>query len=141
MRFIILGKPIAWARPRLRINKFWDSQKKNKLDYSLILESQRTTKEVLMGPLSLTIEFHMPIPSSIPKTKQQGMDGMIHTSRPDLDNMIKFVADACNQILYNDDAQIAFIQAKKVYSLEPKTIIELKPLTLGVSSEKNNLSL
>lgn len=36
--------------------------------------------------------------------------------KPDMDNIVKVVADALNGVAYHDDVQIALVQAKKCYS-------------------------
>lgn len=36
--------------------------------------------------------------------------------KPDMDNIVKVVADALNGVAYHDDTQIALVQAKKCYS-------------------------
>ena len=37
--------------------------------------------------------------------------------KPDIDNIVKVVADALNGVAYHDDTQIVMVVAKKVYSL------------------------
>lgn len=36
--------------------------------------------------------------------------------KPDMDNIVKVVADALNGVAYNDDTQIVLVSAKKAYS-------------------------
>ena len=36
--------------------------------------------------------------------------------KPDVDNIVKVVADALNGVAYHDDTQIALVVAKKAYS-------------------------
>lgn len=36
--------------------------------------------------------------------------------KPDIDNIVKVVADALNGVAYHDDTQIIMVVAKKVYS-------------------------
>jgi len=43
-----------------------------------------------------------------------------HTKKPDLDNLIKLIKDACNKIIWKDDAQVVSIFAEKVYSETPR---------------------
>lgn len=38
-----------------------------------------------------------------------------HTSKPDLDNLTKALKDALNGVIYVDDSQICFLDAKKHY--------------------------
>lgn len=38
--------------------------------------------------------------------------------KPDMDNIVKVVADALNGVAYHDDTQIALLSASKIYSDE-----------------------
>lgn len=70
------------------------------------------------GPLAVEVDFIMPVPESwSKKKKQQAYDGDLwHTSRPDVDNLLKLVLDAANGVLWVDDAQIASLGASKSYA-------------------------
>ena len=50
---------------------------------------------------------------------------IIHTKKPDIDNLIKFVLDALSgqNGFFLDDNLIESIYAKKIYSDNPKTMI------------------
>jgi len=45
-----------------------------------------------------------------------------HTSHPDLDNLVKTVCDALNNIAYLDDKQIVHLTAQKEYWARPSSI-------------------
>jgi Holliday junction resolvase RusA-like endonuclease len=70
------------------------------------------------------ITFYMPMPASWSKKKKADMDGQPHKSKPDLDNILKALFDA----LYEDDAHIWYVTAKKIWSYDGK--IEITPLTV-----------
>ena len=67
----------------------------------------------------------MPIPKSLSKVKKDALKGKPHYLRPDIDNLIKFILDSANGILYLDDAQIYTINAHKIYDEHPRTEIEI----------------
>ena len=48
---------------------------------------------------------------------------IIHTSKPDIDNLAKFYLDCLNGIAWEDDKQIIGLSAAKEYSTEPMTSI------------------
>lgn len=48
--------------------------------------------------------------------------------KPDIDNYFKAVTDAVNGVLYKDDGQIAVSICRKVYSLNPRTELEINQL-------------
>ena len=119
--FIIPGKPIPLARPRLGKNTTYDSQKKHKLLAGINLKCQMRSQIPPKCPLSIEIAFFMPIPSHISKKKKQLLEGQPHHKKPDIDNLIKFVLDVANGILFIDDSVICKIVARKVYSNQPRT--------------------
>ena len=69
-------------------------------------------------PVTLRIVARfLPPKSKSNKVKQQMIDGEIFPlKKPDMDNIVKVVADALNGVAYHDDTQIALVIAKKVYS-------------------------
>lgn len=66
--------------------------------------------------LQITAKF-LPPKSTSKRKREQMLSGVIlPLKKPDMDNIVKVVADALNGAAYHDDTQIAFIQARKVYS-------------------------
>ena len=72
---------------------------------------------------------------SIPKSKSKKMkalmlEGIIRpTKKPDMDNVVKIIADSLNNIAYRDDTQIVDCQCRKFYSDTPRVevrILEIK---------------
>lgn len=80
-------------------------------------------------PLKLCIVARFGIPNSkSKKIKQQMLDGYIlPIKKPDMDNIVKVVADALNGVAYHDDTQIVYVEAKKVYSSIEGLDVTLKP--------------
>ena len=68
-------------------------------------------------PVVLEITAFMEIPKSWPKVKKLEAEygAISHTSKPDLDNIVKCVADGLVHTLYADDKQIVAIKAQKRY--------------------------
>lgn len=125
--FIIPGNPIPLARHRNWNGRIWDEQKQLKHSISLILGNQHNGIQ-FTGPLKIDITFYMPMPKSSAK-RHNFLRGTYHFIKPDSDNMIKWICDVSNKLLYNDDCQVAYIIAKKIYADEGKTeftITELK---------------
>lgn len=60
-------------------------------------------------PLKLTVTFYR----SQSEWSRSRLKDMMPVRRPDLDNFVKLLLDATNGILYEDDAQISHIVAKK----------------------------
>jgi len=122
--YIVDGDPIPLKRPRLSTGVVFDSQKKQKLITGISLSNQHNDQPLFDGPLSVDIVFYMKTPIK----KYKDLIGKYHTNRTDLDNLVKYILDAANTILYADDALIAEINAKKVYDARPRTEFFIKKL-------------
>lgn len=62
-------------------------------------------------PPGAHVQFVMPMPKSWSDKKRIAHQGAPHTSKPDLDNLIKALLDAC----YEDDAHIWRLSAEKTW--------------------------
>lgn len=76
----------------------------------------------LDGPLIVDIDFHLPPPKRVPKDRKGRP-----ACKPDLDNLVKAVTDACNGILWHDDGQIVGMYITKKYG-PPGILIEVGTL-------------
>lgn len=128
IKYIIKGEPIPWKRPGRNQLHVFDTQKKQKLDFQLQLQSQHESKKFYEGPLALVVYFYM----GIPKTSLKQQQLLLNTYYPytgDLDNLIKFVQDASQGTLFENDKTICIISASKRYGSYARTefyILELK---------------
>ena len=119
--YIIEGEPIALnrAKPNYTQRHVYDSQKNRKLITGITLANQHRDRPQFIGPISLEVIFYMPIPDSRLKDKK-ALLGTYHHCRPDTSNLIKYIEDAAQSILFKDDCIIAKIVAEKIYG-EPRT--------------------
>ena len=126
--YILEGIPTAWARPGIRGGSWiYDSQKKIKRDWAIVLEGQHNEDPLFEGPLHLEITFFFPIAESKSRIKTHIL-GKPHHYRPDLSNLIKLVEDVATGIIYRDDSLISSITAHKKYGDSPRTEFSLTPL-------------
>lgn len=132
----VLGEPKAQARHRhFQRGKFsgnYDPSKDKKESFASILQKDAPEKP-LDVPLSLELVFYMARPKNHYRTgKNSDMlkdtAPEYHSGRPDIDNLVKFVQDSLNAIYYKDDALIACLSARKVYSERPRTEITITTL-------------
>jgi len=64
------------------------------------------------------------VPASLSKKKQHELlCHESHTKKPDIDNIIKVVADALNGVAYNDDSQMVQVIGVKQYTSNPTSLI------------------
>lgn len=127
----IPGIPIAKKRPRFfRRGKFVGTYNAQETEEGrFMFELHRLFNETpLEGPLKLKLVFAMPIPKSLSKAKiKEILAGTLrHTKKPDLDNLVKFVKDCCNGVIWKDDSQVFELKARKEYSDIAKTFIEIE---------------
>lgn len=124
INFIVEGKPVPAQRMTQR-GKFVKKNAQRYMNYKsavkLVARSYmaRNKIEPLQEQLKVSIDFYYQIPKSYTKKQIKEIedsDGVVRPrSQGDLDNLIKSITDACNNICYRDDIQIAEIQARKLY--------------------------
>lgn len=120
-QYVISGTPTPLQRPRHGLKKVYDPQKQVKFSAGLQLKMQHQHL-ILEGVLRIDITFFMPIPSRLSQKQKTVIKPYAHhNKKPDLDNLIKFVLDVGNGIIYADDAIFSEIHAKKIYSICPRT--------------------
>jgi Holliday junction resolvase RusA-like endonuclease len=127
--FEIPGEPVPQGRPRVTRTgvTYYDAKTK---EYRELVKQCATIaqkgRESLTGALAMVVDCEFSVPESWPKYKRQAaLNGRWHTSRKDVDNVIKAVSDSCNGIIYDDDSQIAVVIGTKCYSSEPKTKVRV----------------
>ena len=130
LNITIPGKPIAKTRPRFarrgkHVVTYNDQETEEGKVYLLVREQVK--RPPLKGPIDLWVKFFMPIPKSTSKKNREAMEyGLIrHTKRPDLDNLIKFIKDIFNGLVWKDDSQVCHIEAVKRYGKEPRTEVRI----------------
>lgn len=116
--------PVAQARPRLGKYGVYNPTAALLKKARLLAFSAWNGQEPLQGPVSVSVTFYMGIGSSIANGK--ALEGTLHSRKPDLDNLEKFLFDALNGICYRDDAQIAqTLGIRKIYSVAPRIEIDI----------------
>ncbi|WP_373731451.1 RusA family crossover junction endodeoxyribonuclease [Bacteroides heparinolyticus] len=129
----IPGDPVAKARPRV-CGKATYTPTKTKNYKTLVKElyfgKYGQTVEEMEGMLKLTVNAYF----QIPKSKSKRVQEMMHTNeirpikRPDIDNIVKSISDALNNVAYADDSQIVEVVAGKYYAHSPRVEIFLEKI-------------
>lgn len=132
---VIMVEPMGKARPRTvtKGSKTWTyTPKGTVMTEAFIRESlMRLNKKFDAGvPLKLTVVFYREKPKSASKKVA------FPVTRPDLDQYIKLLLDACQKYIFPDDAAIISIEAYKRFGSPPR--IELKLEEDNGSSELHN---
>ena len=143
VKFVVLGEPQGKGRPRF-VSRFNPGTGKAfgqahtpektivyenliKTEYAIQTKNFRFPDDAM---LDMRIIAYYSIPKSVSKKKRNEMlIGMIRpTKKPDMDNVMKVVADSLNQVAYKDDTQIVDAQCRKFYSEQPRVEVFIKQI-------------
>lgn len=136
IKLSILGEPKAQKRHRhVRMGNFvrqYDPSASDKGDFLSVIQTN-APKEPFNEPLAVSISFYFSRPKSHFRT---GKNTHIlkenaptwHTSKPDVDNLAKFVMDSMNKIYWKDDSIICDCWIIKQYGDRPRTEITITPI-------------
>tara|TARA_R110002051_G_scaffold58024_1_gene107046 strand:+ start:12856 stop:13311 length:456 start_codon:yes stop_codon:yes gene_type:complete len=80
--------------------------------------------EIWRFPIQLSLRFHF-----LPPKAYRGKVPDWRPKKPDLDNLTKLVKDACNGVLWVDDAQVVRLDASKIYSSRQGVEIYAREIT------------
>lgn len=117
---IIQFEPVSLKRHRHRLKGgTYDPSKKDKDDFIKAIDDLPEQK--MDKPIKCSLNFYCKRPKTHYKTGKNShilkdSSPKYNTNNKDLDNMVKFVLDALNDKLYNDDCQIVEINCKKMYA-------------------------
>lgn len=153
--FSLPGAPTAWQRPRATARIHWANGKPRAIITLFTAKEVREAearlsglaraymaqqvrpggrnapREPFDGPVRMMIVAVYAVPKSWPKRLQELIASgqtVYHTSKPDTDNLTKFVGDALNGIAYQDDCQVAELVVRKRYGSPARTDITITPL-------------
>lgn len=131
IRIVVEGTPVAKGRPRFSIiaghvNAYTDGKTRKYEDR--IKQAARIVmigRAPLEGALAVKVMVTLIPPVSWSKKKrQEAVEGSRRPAvRPDADNYAKAAIDACNKIVFNDDAQITDLIITKRYGHSASLII------------------
>lgn len=134
VKFTVLGEPQGKGRPRfanIKGKTITRTPETTVLYENLIaIEYRRQVGSAKFQDnemIDMRIIAYFTIPASASKKKKKLMEDceLRPTKKPDMDNIIKVVADSLNQIAYRDDAQVVDCQIRKFYSCQPRIEITL----------------
>ena len=137
INFTIPGKPKALKRHRVSRNGgMYDPSSTDKKEIWLQIAKHRP-KQPLDANIYLKLIFHMPRPKYHFKTKAGKPTDIVkdkyneiklHGCKPDLDNLVKMVADILQPQIICDDSQICWLSAVKQYG-KPRTEVFIEEIS------------
>lgn len=139
IKFTVYGKPFGKQRPRvckIKGRSIAYTPKETsvyedhvKFIYNQIYSGITFDKDESVA-LDIVAYYAMP-KSTSKKTKEKMLAGMIlPTVKPDVDNIIKIIADALNKVAYKDDKQLVAVSCQKFYSDLPRVEILISEIKL-----------
>ena len=117
VRFTIRGEPKGKGRPRFCRNTGHAITPKDTVNYETLVRTEYSAaypefKFPDGTMLDMRIMAYYSIPKSASKKKKASMlaNEIRPTKKPDMDNVVKIIADSLNQVAYRDDTQIVDCQ-------------------------------
>lgn len=133
VRFTVYGEPKGKGRPRFMVGTKHPYTPKDTVSYEVLtrMEYEYQCKGYRFpddAMLDMRIIAFYRIPKSMSKKKKAMMAaGAIRpTKKPDMDNVVKIIADSLNHVAYKDDTQIVDVQCRKFYSDEPRVEVTIR---------------
>ncbi|GCA68027.1 endonuclease [Mediterraneibacter butyricigenes] len=135
VRFTILGEPKGKGRPRFCRNTGHAITPKDTVNYETLVRMEYGVaysdfKFPDDAMLDMRIKAFYSIPKSASKKKRASMlaNEIRPTKKPDMDNVVKIIADSLNQVAYRDDTQIVDCQCRKFYSENPRVEVMIQDI-------------
>ena len=133
VRFTVLGEPKGKGRPRFSTQTGRAFTPKQTVNYETLVHTEYMVQcKGFRFPDDAMLDMRILAYYSIPKSgskkvKAQKLANVIRpTKKPDMDNVVKMVADALNRVAYKDDTQIVDCQCRKFYSDNPRVEVIIK---------------
>lgn len=134
-KFTILGEPKGKGRPRFNTRTGHAVTPKDTVNYETLVHMEYLAQcENLRFPDDAMLDMRILAYYSIPKSKSKKVKAQMvaneirPTKKPDMDNVVKIIADSLNQVAYKDDTQIVDCQCRKFYSEEPRVEVIIKQI-------------
>lgn len=122
MDFIVDGKPQGKQRPRFsRISKtVYTPNKTAKYEKQIAKAYAESGGKCIPADcyVSVTVSAFFPVPKSYSKKKRENcLERILRPDKkPDMDNILKVVLDALNEVAYEDDKQVVELIGRKYYT-------------------------
>ena len=124
LRIVVRGKPYAQARPRARgfvtkgraIVTMYDpaankANKRRVQDATNLALETRGAEWNATGPMRVTVDIRYPCLRPLKKAKREAC---WRAKRPDIDNVVKWLFDGMQPLVFIDDAQVVELHVRKV---------------------------
>lgn len=129
-KFRVNGKIRGKARPRFSRNGHCFKVKDDTLYENSIINAYRASDGVRFDDndyIRLRLDMYFAIPKSYSKKRRLNcIEGKERPAKkPDVDNVLKNICDALNEVAYKDDVQVIEVVCRKFYTEELEDYIEV----------------
>lgn len=137
---VIPGEPVGKGRPRVgkrgKHIVMFTPEKTKSYEEMVKFEAKATIGDTdpFSGPVELRLELYIGVPASYPKgARARCLSGEIRpTKKPDLDNVVKAICDAFNEVVWIDDVQVVELQVSKRYSETPCVVARVEQINTEI---------
>ena len=128
--FTIEGEPTGKGRPRHGKYKTYTPAKTKAVENNIAYFYKVNIGHYFEGYVKLKLDLYYSIAKSDSKKKNlmKLNNELRPNKKPDIDNVVKLVADALNEVAYKDDTQIIELECRKFYSDIPRIEITIEDL-------------
>ena len=129
--FWLKGQPVGKGRPRFtRQGRAYTPAKTKEYEHRLAAAASDAMQDLNLEPATSKCRVHILAQFEIPKSwskkrREAATRGEVSPGRPDIDNIVKAVLDACNGVTFEDDAQVDRIIATKRYG-DPLMLVSVE---------------
>ncbi|KAG0188270.1 hypothetical protein DFQ28_005162 [Apophysomyces sp. BC1034] len=145
--FSIPGTPVGKGRPKFarRGNHVTTYTPEKTASYENLvkvkaLEAMQGQQQPIDGPVCLELTLLVTPPASWSKKKTaDALCGFVFpTSKPDIDNVLKGICDAMNEVVFRDDKQVCDVHIVKRYAEIAEARVKLIPETMDAEKVKRD---
>ena len=134
--FVIPGTPVGKGRPKFARRGSYVTTytpEKTAIYENLVkvkAQEAMNGRPAIEGAVSVVVALYVTPPASWSQKKQRAaLAGELYpTSKPDVDNVIKGIFDACNEIVWRDDKQACDVRVIKRYDHTARAAVEVRSL-------------
>jgi Holliday junction resolvase RusA-like endonuclease len=128
--FTIEGEPTGKGRPRHGKYKTYTPAKTKAVENNIAYFYKVNIGHYFEGYVKLKLDLYYSIAKSDSKKKKlmKLNNELRPNKKPDIDNVVKLVADALNEVAYKDDTQIIELECRKFYRDIPRIEITIEDL-------------
>lgn len=128
-KFVIHGKVVGKGRPHfVRKTGVALTPQATRSYESIIRDNayrEMNGDEPWVTPVMAIIKAYYEVPKSWTKAKKElAKRQLIAPAKPDVDNIVKIVLDACNRTVYQDDTQVVLCVAQKLWGEKARLEVE-----------------